>query len=46
MGKTLVEKILGDKLGHSVAPGETVIVDLDFVGLHDASGPLAVRLMK
>ncbi|MFH1672470.1 MAG: 3-isopropylmalate dehydratase large subunit [Pseudomonadota bacterium] len=46
MGKTLVEKLLSDKVGHDVVPGETVIVDLDFVGLHDASGPLAVRLMK
>lgn len=44
MGKTLVEKILSKKLGRDVNAGEFVVVDLDFVGLHDASGPLAVRL--
>ena len=46
MAKTLAEKILSEKLGRDVAPGDTVVVDLDFVALHDASGPLAVRLMK
>ena len=46
MGKTLVEKILSKKVGHDVNPGETVVVDVDFVALHDGSGPLAIRLMK
>ena len=46
MGKTIVEKILSKKVGRDVIPGETIVVDLDFVALHDASGPLAVRLMK
>jgi 3-isopropylmalate/(R)-2-methylmalate dehydratase large subunit len=45
MGKTLVEKILSEKVGHAVSPGDTVVVEPDFVALHDASGPLAVRLM-
>ena len=46
MGKTIIEKILSEKVGHDVTPGETIVVDLDFVALHDESGPLAVRLMK
>jgi 3-isopropylmalate/(R)-2-methylmalate dehydratase large subunit len=45
MGKTIVEKILSKKAGKDVIPGETIVVDLDFVALHDGSGPLAVRLM-
>jgi 3-isopropylmalate/(R)-2-methylmalate dehydratase large subunit len=46
MGKTLVEKILSQKLGRDVNAGETVVVDVDFAALHDGSGPLMVRLMK
>jgi len=46
MGETLVEKILSEKLGRDVTPGETIVVDLDFVALHEGSGPLALRLMK
>ena len=46
LGKTLVEKILSEKLGRDVIAGETVIVDVDFAALHDGSGPLLVRLMN
>ena len=46
MGKTLVEKVLSEKLGRDVKAGETVIVDVDFAACHDGSGPLMVRLMK
>lgn len=46
MAQTIVEKVLSEKVGHDVSPGDTIIVDVDFVGLHDGSGPLAVRLMK
>ena len=46
MGKTIVEKILSANVGRDVTPGETIVVDLDFVALNDGSGPLAVRLMK
>jgi 3-isopropylmalate/(R)-2-methylmalate dehydratase large subunit len=46
MGKTMIEKILSAKVNHDVTPREVIVVDLDFVGLHDGSGPLAVRLMK
>ncbi len=45
MGETLVEKIISKKVGRTVTAGETVVVDLDFVALHDGSGPLALRLM-
>lgn len=45
MGKTLSEKILGDRLGREVTAGETIVVNVDFAGLHDASGPPMVRLM-
>lgn len=46
MGKTLVEKILSEKLGRDVKAGETVVVNVDFAALHDGSGPLLVRLLK
>ena len=46
MAKTLVEKVIGEKVGRNVQPGEIVVTDVDFVALHDGSGPLAVRLMK
>ena len=46
MRKTIVEKILSAKVGRDVTPGETIVVAPDFFALHDASGPLAVRLMK
>lgn len=46
MPKTLVEKVLSNKIGHDVKPGDTIVVDIDFTACHDGSGPLAVRLMK
>lgn len=46
MGKTLVEKVLSEKVGHDVMPGDTIVTELDYVALHDGSGPLALRLMK
>ena len=46
MRKTIVEKILSEKVGRDVIPGETIVVEPDFIALHDGSGPLAVRLMK
>jgi len=46
MGKTIVEKILSKKVGHDVRPNDTIVIEPDFVALHDGSGPLAVRLMK
>lgn len=46
MGQTLVEKIISQNVGRPVKAGETVIVNVDFAGLHDGSGPLLVRLMQ
>lgn len=46
MGQTLVEKIISKNVGRPVKAGETVIVNVDFGAVHDASGPLLVRLMK
>lgn len=45
MGKTMAEKILGDRVGREVHAGETIVVNVDFAALHDASGPPMVRLM-
>ncbi|MFA6505719.1 MAG: aconitase/3-isopropylmalate dehydratase large subunit family protein [Treponemataceae bacterium] len=46
MGQTLVEKIISENIGKPVRAGETVVVNVDFAGLHDGSGPLLVRLMN
>ncbi len=46
MPKTLVEKILSNKVKHDVKPGDTIVADVDFTACHDGSGPLALRLMK
>jgi 3-isopropylmalate/(R)-2-methylmalate dehydratase large subunit len=46
MPQTIAEKILSEKVGRRVTPGEVIAVNVDFVALHDGSGPLAVRLMK
>ncbi len=42
MGMTLVEKILSEKAGKRVRPGEIIIVDVDWVLMQDGTGPLAV----
>ena len=36
MGMTLTEKIISKNVGRPVHAGETVIVNVDFAGLHDA----------
>lgn len=43
MGKTLAEKILSNKCGVDAKSGDIVIVPVDIVFAHDASGPLAIR---
>jgi 3-isopropylmalate/(R)-2-methylmalate dehydratase large subunit len=45
MGKTLVEKILSERMNQDIKSGDTIVVDVDFAALHDGSGPLMVRLM-
>ena len=46
MGLTLTEKIISNHMGREVHAGETVILNVDFAGLHDGSGPLFVRLLN
>lgn len=46
MGATLAEKILGNKLGRSVTPGEIVICDIDFSVVQDGTGPLTFDMIQ
>ena len=43
MGKTLVEKIIGNKVGHEVKPGDIVTVDVDWCMIDDIMVPFAVQ---
>ena len=43
MGKTLVEKIIGRKVGKDVKPGDIVTVDVDWCMLDDIMVPFAVQ---
>jgi len=46
MGKTLAEKILSEKSGKDVAPGDLVTVPVDFVFGQDGTMPLAIQQME
>jgi len=46
MGETLAQKILGDKAGKRVAPGEIVVVPVDLALAQDGTGPLAIRSIR
>ena len=46
MGKTLAEKILSQKSGKDVAPGDIVTVPVDFVFGQDGTMPLAIEQME
>ncbi len=46
MGKTLAEKILSEKSGKDVAPGELITVPVDFVFGQDGTMPLAIQQME
>jgi len=46
MGKTLAEKILSEKSGGDVSPGDIVDVPVDFVFAHDGTMPLAIQQME
>lgn len=46
MGKTMSEKILGQKAGREVSAGEIVVTEVDYVFAHDASGPLTLDQLK
>ena len=43
MGKTLVEKILSEKTGSDVKPGDIVVSPVDWALVQDTTGPLTVR---
>ncbi|MFC1981101.1 3-isopropylmalate dehydratase large subunit [Chloroflexota bacterium] len=46
MGKTLAEKILGNKSGADAKAGDIIIAPLDLVFAHDVSAPLAIRRFR
>jgi len=43
MGKTLAEKILSEKTGTGVKPGDIVVSPVDWALVQDTTGPLTVR---
>ena len=43
MGHTLVEKIIGNKVGHEVKPGDIVTVNVDWCMIDDIMVPFAVQ---
>src|SRR3989304_1810114 len=46
MPMTLVEKILANKVGHDVRPGQLVMTPVDQIFAHDLSGPLAISQLR
>jgi 3-isopropylmalate/(R)-2-methylmalate dehydratase large subunit len=44
--ETMVEKILGRKIGRKVSPGELIAVQVDLVFAHDGTMPLAIQQME
>lgn len=46
MSSTLVEKILGEKVGRRVKTGEFVTADVDLCYVQDGTGPLTVRQIE
>lgn len=43
---TLVEEILGRRVGRDVRPGEIVVVDVDYMMSHDNTTPLAIKTFE
>jgi len=43
---TLVEEIIGRKIGQKVAPGEIHLVELDYMMTHDNTTPLAIKAFR
>ncbi|MEE8448825.1 MAG: 3-isopropylmalate dehydratase large subunit [Thermodesulfobacteriota bacterium] len=46
MGKTMVERIIGQHAGREVSAGEIVVAQVDLCLAQDGTGPLAVRQMQ
>jgi 3-isopropylmalate/(R)-2-methylmalate dehydratase large subunit len=46
MGKTLAEKILSEKAGKDVKPGEIIIIPVDVAMVQDGTGPLTVEMVR
>ncbi len=46
MGRTLAEKILGEKSGRDVRAGDIVIAGIDLAFVQDTTGPLTVRQFR
>lgn len=46
MGLTLAEKILSDKVGHTVKAGNIVVTPVDVAAAQDGTGPLAARQVE
>ena len=43
---TLVEEIFARRVGHSVEPGEIVLLDVDSIMSHDNTTPLAIKAFR
>ncbi|RLG63158.1 3-isopropylmalate dehydratase large subunit [archaeon] len=46
MGLTLAEKILSNKVGHTVKAGDIVVTPVDVAAAQDGTGPLAARQVE
>jgi len=46
MGKTLAEKILSEKAGRDVKPGDIIIIPVDVAMVQDGTGPLTVEMVR
>ena len=46
MGLTLAEKILSEKVGHTVKAGDIVVTTVDVAAAQDGTGPLAARQVE
>ena len=46
MGKTIIEKIIGEHCGKAVSAGEFVVANVDVTAVQDGTGPLTVQEKK